>query len=161
MSLSKHREIVKNREAWCAAVHRVTNSQTWLRDWTTRTVSVMWMWSSQNFHIADGNIKRCNLFGGVWWFLKIWNIVLPYYSAIVLINNLLKRHENTYVYKTFIWIFLVALLIKAQEWKQPKSLSISEWIRKLEYYSAKERNETPTKATAWMNLENITLRKSQ
>ena len=32
MSLSKLREIVKNREAWRAAVHRVTNGWTRLRD---------------------------------------------------------------------------------------------------------------------------------
>ena len=35
MSLSKFREIVKDREAWPAAVHGVSKSQTWLRDWTT------------------------------------------------------------------------------------------------------------------------------
>ena len=28
MSLSKHQEMVKDREAWCAAVHGVTKSQT-------------------------------------------------------------------------------------------------------------------------------------
>ena len=32
MNLSKFWEIVKNREAWCAAVHRVTKSQTQLSD---------------------------------------------------------------------------------------------------------------------------------
>ena len=32
MSLSKLQEMVKDREAWCAAVHRVTKSQTQLSD---------------------------------------------------------------------------------------------------------------------------------
>ena len=34
-SLSKLQEMVMDREAWHAAVHAITNSQTWLRDWTT------------------------------------------------------------------------------------------------------------------------------
>ena len=34
MTLSKLREMVKDREAWHAAVHGVTKSQTWLSDWT-------------------------------------------------------------------------------------------------------------------------------
>ena len=38
MSLSKLQDIVKDREAWCAAVHRVTKSQTWLSDWTTTII---------------------------------------------------------------------------------------------------------------------------
>ena len=33
-SLSKPREVVMDREAWHAAVHEITKSRTWLRNWT-------------------------------------------------------------------------------------------------------------------------------
>ena len=34
MNLSKFQKLVMDREAWCAAVHGVTKSRTWLSDWT-------------------------------------------------------------------------------------------------------------------------------
>ena len=34
MSLSELRELVMDREAWLAAIHRVAKSQTWLSNWT-------------------------------------------------------------------------------------------------------------------------------
>ena len=40
MSLSKFREMVIDREAWCAAVHGVAKNRTRLSDWTTTNVSV-------------------------------------------------------------------------------------------------------------------------
>ena len=42
MNLSKLQEIVRDREAWQAAVHGVVKSQTWLDDSTTTTTTTIY-----------------------------------------------------------------------------------------------------------------------
>ena len=52
MNLSKLWEMVKDREAWCATVHVVSKSWTWLSDWTTTTLLLpvlhFWAWWRQS-----------------------------------------------------------------------------------------------------------------
>ena len=47
MSLSELWELVVDREAWYAAIHGVTNSRTWLRDWSDL------IWSDQPWDLSS------------------------------------------------------------------------------------------------------------
>ena len=53
MNLSKLWEIVKDREAWRAAVHGISKSQTWLKDWTTTIWSTKCLVQSTPFLDMD------------------------------------------------------------------------------------------------------------
>ena len=62
MNLSKLREIVKDREAWDAAVHGVPGSRTQLSDWTTASH----IWGAQGSCVAsDYPIRQCRLWASV------------------------------------------------------------------------------------------------
>ena len=52
MCLGGLRQLVMDREAWHAAVHGVTKSQTWLSDWTELQVTDVWE--------AQGRLDQCD-----------------------------------------------------------------------------------------------------
>ena len=77
MSLGELQELVMDREAWHAAVHRVTKSRTWLSDWTELNWSVLgmsWHWGSSTL------TAQCKS-GGIWLLLAFWTIRKSIFSV--------------------------------------------------------------------------------
>ena len=62
--------------------------------------------------------------------LKKLKIELPYYPAIPL-KHIYLENKNSKSKGTCIPMFLVALIIIAKTWKQPKYPSTDEWIKKI------------------------------
>ena len=109
-------------------------------------------------------LVECKLIQPLWKtvrrFLKKLGIKPPYDPAIPLLG--IYPEETKIERNTCISLFIAALFTIARTWKQPRSPSIDEWIKKLwyiytmEYYSAMKRNTFESVLMRWINLELIT-----
>ena len=82
MSLSKHQELVMDREAWQAAVHGITKSQTRLSDWTELPTFVIWRpFNDRHCDRCEGDIFLKFRLAFLWWLAMlniIWCVCCPF-----------------------------------------------------------------------------------
>ena len=95
----------------------------------------------------------------MWRFLKKLEIDLPYDPAIPLLGI---HTEETRIEKDMCTpMFITALFAIAMTWKQPRSPSADEWIRKLwyiytmEYYPPIKKNAFESVLMRWIKMELI------
>ena len=100
MSMSKLQDIVKDREAWHAAVHGVARNQTWLSNWTTaRRLRLSLQLSSSSEATLKLPLKvpswQCRLFRGC--ISKLfWPLPLPGPKAVFTFLGLLQEHPTSW-----------------------------------------------------------------
>ena len=100
MSLSKLRELVVDRKAWCAAVHGISKSQKWLSDWT----ELNWWWPKAE------TSKLNSITDSVDMNFKLWKIVKDREAWHVAVHGVAKSQT---------WI---------SHWKTTTTMSIYFWL---------------------------------
>ena len=89
----------------------------------------------------------------VWRFLKHVKIELPYDPVIPLLCICPKKSKTQKDACT--WGFIAALFAIARAWKQPKSSSTDEWIKKLWYMYTMENHSAIKKECNWVICRNV------
>ena len=91
MSLSELPEIVKDREAWYATVHRVTKSWAWLSDWTELMAFLVVIYWCESRTIKKAERRRIDI-------LKLWGwrLFRASWTAKRLTQSILKEVNPEY-----------------------------------------------------------------
>ena len=133
-----------------AIINKSTNNQCW-RGCGEKGTPVHCWWK---FRLVQPLWKT------LWNFLRKLKMKLPFDPAIPLLG-LYPENPETPIQKNLCTpMFRAAQFTIAKYWKQPRCLSVNEWIKKLhiytvEYYAAERKKELLPFATAWMELESI------
>ena len=93
MNLGKLREIVRDREAWHAAVHGVTKIRTWLGNWTATT------YCKHNIY-AQGNKKiHAILYFNIYFISLVWNQThsISEVCLILFMDHINRKKEKLYM----------------------------------------------------------------
>ena len=85
MSLSKLQELVMDRETWCAAVHGVTKSWTWLSDWTEKLKTFL---TNEEIIYPHNNVSKNEYIFNI-------HIVIEWNILVTEIYNLLHIAEQS------------------------------------------------------------------
>ena len=102
------------------------------------------------------------LWKSVWWFLRKLDMTLLEDPAIPLLG-IYPEDSPACNKDTCSTMFIAVLFIIARSWKEPRYLSMEEWIQKMwyiytmEYYSAIKNNQFMKFLGKWLELENIIL----
>ena len=88
MSLSNSRELMTDREAWCAAVYGLTKSRTWLSDWTELNKNISQLWNYR----SGRNISN-KLIGADIETLKICPNCFPKCLCQFIVSTIMERYS--------------------------------------------------------------------